>query len=380
MKIAILVQNISSLGGVEVVSIWLAKKLSELHEVEIVSCIKDERHTFENSDGLKIDFLDLDNNSQRLSSDDYIKIRDFFSNRQFDIVILQAGTAIKKCCLLSDLKLCKIISDYSRIYYVLHESPKYHLKRYNTDHDGLLKFALKIIYHKIRYAHGVTTFFRKSKKYIFRFVTLSKGCQKEMKDCYNLDSIVMYNPYIFDKKEIDFSEKENTVLYAGRLSPEKDVRLMLDSWKLLKNSNNWKLKIIGDGNQKEFLENYVHTEQIFNVEFLGVLSHDEVLKEFQKSKIFMLVSFFEGFPTVISEAMNYKNVPLVTRYEGFSDELLKYNNSFICSRNLVEISEKLETLMFSADVLKSFAENGYSQCRKFYDFLEKQNYNLGEYK
>lgn len=380
MKIAILVQNIATLGGVEVVSIWLAKKLSELHEVEIVSCINDERHTFEKSDSLKIDFLDLDNNSQRLYSDDYIKIRNFFSNKQFDIVILQAGTAIKNCCLLSDVKLCRIISYYSRLYYVLHESPKYHLKRYNTEHDGLLKFALKTIYHKIRYAYGVRTFFRKSKKYIFRFVTLSKGCQKEMKDCYNINSVVMYNPYQFDNREIDFSKKENAVLYAGRLSPEKDVRLILDSWNLLKNLNNWKLKIIGDGNQRDFLENYVRTEQIFNVEFLGALPHGEVMKEFQKSKIFMLTSFFEGFPTVISEAMNYKTVPIVTRYEGFSDELLKADNSFICSRNPLEISEKLETLMLDDELLKSFAENGYSQCKEFYDFLEKQNYKLGEYK
>ncbi|MDO5772729.1 MAG: glycosyltransferase [Spirochaetales bacterium] len=363
----------------EVVSIWLAKKLSEHNSVEIVSCKECKNNTFENSQGIKIEYLGIDDSHKILAGADYSILENFFSKNNFDIVILQAGTAIKKCCSLSDVKLCKIISDYSRLYYVLHESPKYHLKRYNTEHDGLLKFALKTIYHKIRYAHGVRAFFYESKKYIFRFVTLSKGCQKEMKDCYGLDSIIMYNPYIFDKNETDFSKKENTVLYAGRLSPEKDVRLILDSWKLLKNSNNWKLKIIGDGNQKEFLGNYVLTEQISNVEFLGAQPHDKVLKEFPKSKIFMLTSFFEGFPTVISEAMNYKNVPVVTRYEGFSDELLKSDNSFICSRNPVEISEKLEILMLNAEVLKSFAENGYSQCREFYDFLEKQNYNLGEY-
>ncbi len=380
MNIAILVQDISSLGGVEVVSIWLAKRLAENNCVEIISCKKSKNSTFENSQGVKIEYLGIADSHKILADEDYSVFQNFFSKNRFDIVILQAGTAIRNCCFLSDIKLCKILSKYAKVYYVLHESPKYHLKRYNTAHDSFLKFALKAVHHKIKYARKVSAFFRKARKYIFKFVTLSKGCHKEMKDCYGLDSIIMYNPYSFDSAEIDLSEKENTVLYAGRLSSEKDGRLILESWKAADISNQWKLKIFGDGTEKNSLEDFARNENLSNVEFYGAVSHDKLIEEFKKSKIFVLASFFEGFPTVISEVLNYKNVPVVTRYEGFSDELLKENNSFVCSRNPKEIAKTLEKLTTNSDLLQEFAENGYVQCKKFYELLKEQNYGLETYK
>lgn len=375
MKIAILVQNISILGGVEIVSVWLAKKLSQNNEVEIVSCGTDEGKTFENSENVKIEYLDLVCENGKLNKSDYSKIEDFFSEKDFDIVILQAGTAIQRLCFLSDASICRIISKYSRLYYALHGSPKYHLKRYNTSNDGLPKYLLKIIYHKIKYASKVLSFFKKSKKYVTQFVTLSKGCQAEMKACFGIDSIVMYNPYSFDDSRIDFDKKENTVLYAGRLSPEKDVLLLLKSWKLTEH-NGWKLKIVGDGTEKYNLQNYVVKNNLQNVEFAGAVPHEALIKEFKKSKIFVLCSFFEGFPTVISEAMNYKNVPVVTKYEGFSDELLKSNNSFVCERNPEKIAQKLEDLMSNQNLLNQFAENAHSRCKEFYQSLENKNYGL----
>lgn len=379
MKIAILVQDISTLGGVEIVSVWLAKKLSEDNEVEIVSCGNNERRTFENSEDLMIEYLNLVLEKGKLNKFSYNKIEDFFSEKKFDIVILQAGTAIQKLCFLSDANLCRIISRYSKLYYVLHGSPKYHLKRYNTACDKFPKYLLKIIYHKIKYARNVLSFFKNSEKYVTQFVTLSKGCQSEMKECYGINSIVMYNPYSFDSSDIDLRKKENTVLYAGRLSPEKDVFLILESWKLV-DHNGWKLKIVGDGTEKDRLRNYAVQNNLKNLEFTGPLPHEKLIGEFKKSKIFMLCSFFEGFPTVITEAMNYKNVPVVTKYEGFSDELLQNNNSFVCERNAKKISQKLETLMLNSKLLWQFAENGYSRCKEFYENLTNKNYELKEYK
>lgn len=379
MKIAILVQDISTLGGVEIVSIWLAKKLSEKNEVQIVSGEKYSGKTFENSEDLLIEFLNLECENGNLSKEDYQVIEKFFSINSFDLVIFQAGTAIKKLCFLSDTKLCEVISRYSKIYYILHESPKYHLKRYNTAGDKLPKFLLKVLYHKVKYACKVKKFFRDSKKYITQFVTLSNGCKKEMKDCYKLDSIVMYNPYSFDNSETDFNRKKNTVFFAGRLSAEKDVLLILQSWNLIKKAD-WNLKIAGDGPEKEKLKDFIAKNNIQNVEFLGAMSHDKVIEEMHKSKIFMLCSFFEGFPTVISEALNYKNVPVITKYDGFSDELLNKNNSFLCRRNAKEIAEKLKSLMENKGLLAEFAENGYRNCKEFYKDLADCNYNLENYK
>lgn len=380
MKVGILVQDITFLGGVEVVSVWLANKLSETHDVEIISCRGDSSKELEISKSVKISYLNLQENPKKNNKADYLLFKNFFSTRKFDIIILQAGSAIRKCCCLSDKKLCKIIANYSKLYYVLHGSPKYHLKRYNTDYDPFFMFFLKKIYHKIRYACGVKCFFYLAKKYVKQFVTLSKGCQEELYSCYGLRSIVMYNPYSFDRVHIDMKDKCNELIYAGRLSPEKDIRLILDSWHLVSNKSNWILKIIGTGSQETLLKKYVREKKIKNVVFLEAVPHKVLVNILVKSKILLLTSFFEGFPTIISEALNYKNVPIVTKYEGFSSELLKEDCAFICNRNPKYMSQVIQQLIKDNELIDLYAEKGYNRCMSFYEKLEEINYNLEEYR
>lgn len=380
MKIAILVQDITFLGGLEVVTLWLAKKLSGMHETVLFSCKKQSERKLEDVENLKISYLGIPSEQVYLTENDCANIQSIIKHGRFDIVIMPMGCAFRRWYITCDIELIKQLSKISKIYFVLHESPRFHLKRYNTTNDNLLMLALKTANHYFRYAREVKFFFKNIKRYVNTFVTLSTGCQREMKECYGLDSIVMYNPYNFDSAPINFSEKENTILCVGRLSGEKNVLLLLKVWNFIKNKKNWNLKIIGDGPERNKLENFVKENHIAQVEFLGALSHAAVISFFRASKIYCHFSFYEGFPTVISECMNYKNVPVVTRYDGFSDELLKTDNSFICDYNPKKIANTLECLMSNSELLEKYAEKAYETCCCFYKELNSRNYDLEQYR
>lgn len=369
MKIGIFVQDISKLGGVETVSVWLAKRLSQDNSVDIVSCGNVSK-TFYNFDkDVKINYLNL-NNKNNYTREEYNTISDYFEKSSYDKVIIQLSTVFKNLCKLADAKIYKIISKYSDVYVVLHESPRYFLKRYNTTQDNKFKFLLKVLYTKVYYNPQIIRFFKKSKKIVKSFITLSNGCRKELIENFNIDSLVRYNPYAFDNNdEISNLNKENIILWAGRFSPEKNIPFLLETWEKIKNHNGWKLLLIGDGADRNRIENFITGNKIKDVELIAAIPHDELISYFKRSKIFIFSSFFEGFPTVISEAMNYKNAVISTRYDGYSDELLDSETGFILDYNSEKFANKLQMLIDNEELLYQFQNKGFERCKKFYSNL-----------
>ena len=104
---------------------------------------------------------------------------------------------------------------------------------------------------------------------------------------------------------IDFDTKEKTVVAVGRLHPVKGFDRLLEIWKeSAKDHPDWKLVIIGDGDEKQKLCDLADTLGIRDsVVFTGALSHDEVMERMQKSSVYAMTSHSEGFPFVLIEAM-----------------------------------------------------------------------------
>lgn len=93
---------------------------------------------------------------------------------------------------------------------------------------------------------------------------------------------------------------EDYFVYLGRLSPEKGVMTLLRAMTRIKRS---KLLIVGDGPQRQELEQFVSDHRIANVEFVGYKSKAEV-KELLSHAAFTVVpsEWYENSPLVIYEA------------------------------------------------------------------------------
>jgi glycosyltransferase involved in cell wall biosynthesis len=101
-------------------------------------------------------------------------------------------------------------------------------------------------------------------------------------------------------------EKSVELIVVTRLSPEKHVEIFVDIVNCLRNSfPNIKASIVGDGEMRKNLEDYVHSLDLSeNIKFHGWVSSTVVLNQLLNSaKIFVLNSSHEGGPLTVIEAM-----------------------------------------------------------------------------
>ncbi len=107
-------------------------------------------------------------------------------------------------------------------------------------------------------------------------------------------------------------------LYVGRLSKEKGIDRLLQSWKEL----NFPLVIIGDGPEKQLLENSPK-----NVIYLGPKPKNEVLECIEKAQFLIMAStWFEGFPMVLVEAFSKGTCALVPNIGSMAEVVIPNKN------------------------------------------------------
>ena len=113
------------MGGVETVSIALARKMKEMGAgCEIISCCG--KKGIVRWSGRTI-YAGVQ--SRCLNKHDIRKIKKIVTERAYDAVIMQLNTP-HKSCMLANKRFIKELSEVSEIYITLHSSPKSFLKRY----------------------------------------------------------------------------------------------------------------------------------------------------------------------------------------------------------------------------------------------------------
>ncbi len=88
------------------------------------------------------------------------------------------------------------------------------------------------------------------------------------------------------------------VLYVGRLSPEKNVEMLIRAVKSLK--SDLELEIVGDGPEEARLKRMAEGDR--RIKFLGPKSYEELISMYQGADIFVLPSHTESFGKVLIEA------------------------------------------------------------------------------
>jgi glycosyltransferase involved in cell wall biosynthesis len=157
----------------------------------------------------------------------------------------------------------------------------------------IIKFLVKLLYKKADIIIGNS--FELSKD-------LSKFINKKV--------FTIYNPCFFGlrKKRL----KKNTrkvILNIGRFVDQKDQLTLLKGFDYAKTKNNFKLFIVGYGDNYLKLQNFVKENKLHNVKIFNNVKN---LNKFYKlGDLFILSSLYEGFPTVLVEAASYR-IPIIS--------------------------------------------------------------------
>ena len=114
--------------------------------------------------------------------------------------------------------------------------------------------------------------------------------------------------------ETSSEEKENIVLSVGRFEYQKNFQCLIKAFsKISSKSPEWKLVIVGDGQDRKELKDLIEDHNLQNRISLPDPSNDPS-HYYKAAKIFCLPSRWEGFPNALGEALAH-GLPSV----GFGD-------------------------------------------------------------
>ncbi|MGO9874299.1 MAG: glycosyltransferase [Acidimicrobiia bacterium] len=128
-------------------------------------------------------------------------------------------------------------------------------------------------------------------------------------------------------------------LFAGRLSNEKGIALLLDAWERSGLGNATRLTIIGDGPERNTVERTA--ARLASVRYLGPVSPEEVRQHMQQSRSIVVPSiWFEALPTVVLEAYA-SGRPVVAARFGALEGLVSPDVGWLAHPDRVDLAKTL---------------------------------------
>jgi glycosyltransferase involved in cell wall biosynthesis len=163
------------------------------------------------------------------------------------------------------------------------------------------------------------------------------------------------------------------LLYAGRISPHKNVVRMIEAFSALKTElersqalPDLKLIIIGDdlSGNPDLRRTVVRSGVQNDVRFLGFVPIDVLRIFYDEAKVFVFPSLYEGFGLPPLEAMAH-GTPVVTSNVSSLPEVVGRAAVLVNPENVFEIMRALHRVLTDASLRERLRERGYQQVAKF---------------
>lgn len=210
------------------------------------------------------------------------------------------------------------------------------------------------------------------------FVVLSEEIKIKLKGLTDKNISVLYNSvedsfskafddsFVASKTHLFNNEGSINILFLSRIVKEKGVYVAIDAYNRVKTDNDSiSLTIAGDGDELKNVKQYVKTNTIKDVCFLGNVVGESKIDAFRSASIFLFPSFNEGLPVVVLEAMQ-AGIPVITTAVGGLTDLFKmhkFGKLLICP-TVMETSNALLRIL-SEDIITIGQSNHFFASKHF---------------
>ena len=163
------------------------------------------------------------------------------------------------------------------------------------------------------------------------------------------------------------------LLYAGRISPHKNVVRMIEAFSALKTElekdhafPDLKLIIIGDdvSGNPDLRRTVIRSGVQNDVRFLGFVPIEVLRTFYDQAKIFVFPSLYEGFGLPPLEAMAH-GTPVVTSNVSSLPEVVGNAAVLVHPENVFEIMRALHRVLLDQPLREKMKERSYRQAAKF---------------
>lgn len=356
MNVIFLTKRIN-VGGVAIVTIQLANKMAqEGYNVSIFVFSKEQAAeiSLERISPLVHIYWGF---GERYSRKNVNYLHDIFLKERIDVAINQWGLHWFNIACIR--KACKGLS--MKVITIYHNDPSTNGQIQDCDialancNNRLKRIILKtkrIIVSKIT-SWSMRYVYRQSDYYMLLSPSFISGF-KRFTGIRNTDKLMIQtNPVTIDKDgySFDFSAKEQSILYVGRIDfNSKRLQRIVEVWRLLeKDYPDWKVYIVGDGPDRPLLESLIDQAGLTNISLEGF---QKPIEYYKRASVLVLTSEFEGFPLVLAECMSFGVIPVVLgSYSAVYDIIQDGKNGFIieydknCGFKASSMADKIKWLM-----------------------------------
>jgi glycosyltransferase involved in cell wall biosynthesis len=248
------------------------------------------------------------------------------------------------------------------------------LRSENPLHKEIVQPKYKQILKKIILKHFVFKFF------IDKFLYIGSESKKNYIYFGVSEKDLIHTPYCVDndkfqkinsdlnknssliKEELHLPTNKKIILFCGKYI---DVKRPLDLVKAFnkKSFENATLVLVGEGELRKSIENYIKDYNIENVILTGFVNQSEIVKYYSVADLFVLCSEMETWGLAVNEAFNFQIPCVVSDNCGCSKDLLfeGINGYTYKTGNIEELSYKMNMALnsnkndFNFDIINQFS-------------------------
>jgi len=329
MKIAFILPSLAG-GGAERVIVSLANGFSKKFN-KVYLLLLDNRGVYQNEVLDSIEIIDL--RSKRVLSS-FFAVKQFLIKMEPDVIF----SSISHLNILI-LFIKKVLGKTKGKFVIRESNTSSQLAKNNSSFKVLLVDILRRI------------FYPKADL----IIAPSKGVAIDLIDNYkiiNKKIEVISNPIDYDwllslsEKPLNDSYLEQSsskfIIGVGALTKQKDFETLIKAFSIVKKTHNCKLIILGEGPERQNLENLVNklnlSQDVYMPGFV-----ENPFNYLKVSNVFVLSSLYEGSPNVLIQAL-LLNVPCIsTNCKSGPEEILMYGKygQLVKKGNQLEMSKAI---------------------------------------
>lgn len=223
-------------------------------------------------------------------------------------------------------------------------------------------------------------------KFADEIIVLSEDMQKYFMNTYNRKTMFIpngVNKPVIRKAEIikrEFGlDKDDYILYLGRLVPEKGLRYLIDAFKNVK--TNKKLVIAGGSSDTDNFAEELRKLSISDgrIIFTGFVQGDLLDELYSNAYIYVLPSDLEGMPLSLLEAMSYGNCCVVSDIPECAG-VVEDKGVVFRKSDAEDLSNKLQELCLDDDMVQKYRTDAADFiCSKYkWDTVARKTFELYE--
>ena len=157
-------------------------------------------------------------------------------------------------------------------------------------------------------------------------------------------------------------KKKYDLVYVGRLVKWKNVDIVIE----LTSKLGLRTAIIGNGPESNSLKNLANRLNA-NCEFLGERENSEINQILSSSKLFILLSQYEGLSFALLESMAAGITPIVSDAKGNLDVVTDGFNAVVAHLdNLRELPDQLQNLLDDEEKIRTLGNNALETVKQKY--------------